>query len=84
MGQYWLQYRTRHTREGIIHTPIMTSTAAGLRSRRFMSRRKIRNAFLINKMLLLCKYFSSNRYDVDYLIKKYYIKEESDLQPLKG
>ena len=58
--------------------------AAGLRSRRFMSRRKIRNAFLISKMLLLCKYFSSNRYDVDYLIKKYYIKEESDLQPLKG
>ena len=40
------------------------------------------NAFLISKMLLLCKYFSSNRYDVDYL-KKYYIKEESDFTTVK-
>ena len=58
-----------------------TSIAAGLRSRRFISRRKIRNAFLMDKTPFL-KNISSNRYNVDFHIKKYYINVETNLQPL--
>ena len=29
-------------------------------------------------------YATNEKYFIDFFIKKYYIKEESDLQPLKG